>query len=112
MEWEQLEDIAALDRAIRRSAEVPVLIYKHSTRCHISAMALDRLERDWSPDVQNKMAVYFLDVLRRREVSDEAARRFGVAHASPQALLIRNGACVFHASHSAIRLGTFLEAAR
>jgi bacillithiol system protein YtxJ len=36
----QLKDILA-------NAEQPAMIFKHSTRCSISATALNRLERNW-----------------------------------------------------------------
>ncbi len=37
--------LAQLDQA---SGQGPVLIFKHSTRCSISATALGRLERQWN----------------------------------------------------------------
>jgi bacillithiol system protein YtxJ len=99
MNWNKLTGISQLDAIDKESADHPVLILKHSKRCNISATALDRLERRL-----NSPAVipYLLDVLQYRDVSGEAARRYGVPHESPQALLIRNGQCVYHESHLAI----------
>ena len=38
-------------------------------------------------------------VQRARELSQEIARRTGVRHESPQALVVRNGEVVWNASH-------------
>ena len=43
-----------------------------------------------------------MDLLNYREVSNQIATLFEVEHQSPQVLLIKDGACVYHASHNAI----------
>jgi bacillithiol system protein YtxJ len=35
-----------------------------------------------------------------------------VEHASPQVLLIKNGECIYHASHTVINAAEILEAAK
>ncbi len=57
-----------------------------------------RLEDDWrfSPD---QLAPFYLDLLAFRDVSNHLAERFSVYHESPQVLLIRDGECVYDASH-------------
>ncbi|MEM9023859.1 MAG: bacillithiol system redox-active protein YtxJ [Bacteroidota bacterium] len=78
-------------------------IYKHSTRCSISSMAKFRLERSW--DIQeDQLPIYYLDILRHRDVSNYIAERFGIRHESPQFLLIKQGNCVYDASHTGISL--------
>lgn len=77
----------------------PVLFFKHSTRCSISVMALNRFEREWG---DYTLKAYLLDLLSYREVSNAIADVFEVEHQSPQILLIKNGNCVFHQSHNAI----------
>ena len=32
---------------IEKSKELPVMLFKHSTRCSISSMALHRIENNW-----------------------------------------------------------------
>ncbi len=51
---------------------------------------------DEHPDVP----VYWVDVKAQRPLSQEIAGRFDVAHESPQAILLRQGAPVWNASHS------------
>jgi bacillithiol system protein YtxJ len=80
---------------------LPVIIFKYSSRCSISGLVLDRLERNWK---QSEVVVkcYFLDLIRYRNVSDLVALRFDVPHESPQILVIVNGKSVHDASHYAI----------
>ena len=76
-----------------------MLIFKHSTRCMISGLVLNRLERSWQESLNKELEIYFLDLLRYRSLSNAIEARYGVEHASPQVLLIRNGTCVHTASH-------------
>lgn len=98
--WNKLTNADQLDQLIAESGEQPVLIFKHSTTCSISAMALSRLERNWSDAAGIKP--YFLDLLAYRSVSNRVADQFDVPHQSPQVLLIQNGECVYDASHMSI----------
>ena len=107
-----LTDIAQLDAIDAASQEKPVLILKHSTRCSISSAALSRLERAWTSDDSAAHTVYFLDLLRYRDVSNAIADRYGIDHESPQALVIRNGKCVDVASHFGITYASTIAALR
>lgn len=78
-----------------------VLILKHSTRCSISSAALGRLERTWKLS-EKEVPTYFLDLLSYRSVSSAIEQHYGISHESPQVLLIKNGNCIYHASHSEI----------
>ena len=103
MKYIELEKLSQLDELIDISStsEYGVLIFKHSTRCAISKMALNRFSRGWDIETE-KLPVYFLDLIRRRDISNAITERFGVQHESPQVLLIKNGECAYHASHNAI----------
>ena len=82
----------------------PVLVFKHSTTCPISSTALSRVERNWS-DLDGLVEFYYLDLLANRSISNALAEEFGIEHQSPQVLLIKNGKCVYDASHFGIRAG-------
>lgn len=99
--WQPLESIATLDKIEKNSFDKDVLIFKHSTRCGISRMALKAFEADFSIPA-DKLDLYFLDLLSFRSVSNEIATKFSVEHQSPQILLIRNGKCIYSATHSDI----------
>ncbi len=99
--WHMLRERSDLDMLLERSRQHPCLIFKHSTRCSISTMALNRLDMGWTfPELQPE--TWFLDLLAHRDLSAAIAAELGVQHQSPQVILVRNGQAVYSASHSAI----------
>ncbi|MVT11696.1 bacillithiol system redox-active protein YtxJ [Chitinophaga tropicalis] len=106
MNWIPLTTEAQLSQIKETSADSPVIIFKHSTRCSISAMAKARLERAGTPE---NISFYYLDLLRFRDLSNKIEAAYNVPHESPQVLLIRNGECVYDESHSGIRMEEILE---
>ena len=75
----------------------------------ISGLVLNRLERAWRDHNPDELPIYFLDLLRYRSISNAVEDRYGVPHASPQVLLIRNGVCVHTASHLSIDHADLIE---
>lgn len=113
MLWHPLTDLNQLQEIISISNQQPhenlaVLLFKHSTRCSISSMALNRLETRWKDD--EKIPTYYLDLLNHRDISNEIETLFNIEHASPQVLLIKNGKCFYSSSHTDISANTILEA--
>lgn len=108
MTWIELHNIDQLDCLCESSCTKPCVIFKHSTRCSISHMALARLERAVAPEETN---FYFLDLIKHRDISQAIAERFSVQHESPQVLLIRNGECVYDNSHNGITMEELAEQA-
>ncbi len=96
--WKKLTSTAELETLWEQ--EVPFLIFKHSTRCSISSMALNQFEQAW--DLNNPVEIYYLDLLNHRDVSVKIEEITGVVHQSPQAILIRNKTVLYHNSHHAI----------
>ena len=93
-----LTDLPALDAAILESRERPVLLFKHSRYCGVSAEALDELQSHIdkaAPDIAYRM----ITVQTHRPVSDAVAQRLGLRHETPQAILLRDGKIVWNASH-------------
>ncbi len=102
MNWIPLTEEAQLQQIEQASHEQPVIVFKHSTRCSISATALSRLERNWNDAEMTHVSAYYLDLIAYRLVSTRIAHAFDVEHQSPQVLVIKNGECVYHASHWSI----------
>jgi bacillithiol system protein YtxJ len=100
MTWNELTDLGQLDEIITLSKDKPVAIFKHSTRCSVSRMALKQFENEF--DFSDKVTAYFLDLIAYRDVSNEIVNRFGVQHQSPQLILIKGGKAVYSATHSDI----------
>ena len=99
MEWIKLEREEQLEEIL--SSSKPSVIFKHSTRCHISSMALAEFKRTWGGSSE-KVTAYLLDLIAFRSLSDEVALRTGVVHQSPQAILFKNGKVLYTASHHSI----------
>ncbi len=95
MNWLPFDQPIILDQICDQSHIQPVLIFKHSTRCAISSMALSRLEREDNLEIP----AYLLDLVKFRALSNQVAEQFSVAHESPQVLLIYQATAAFHASH-------------
>ncbi|HMJ47069.1 MAG TPA: bacillithiol system redox-active protein YtxJ [Ferruginibacter sp.] len=109
MNWNTLTTESELEEINKRSVEKPQVIFKHSTRCGISSMAKNRLERSQSP---GDLDFYFLDLLAHRSLSNKIAAEFSVHHESPQVLVIKNGECVYDESHSGISMDDIIDQAR
>lgn len=90
-----------IEEIIQESNQQAVVIFKHSTRCSISRMVLKDFEFDYQ-SILNPVKWYYLDLLNYRDISNQIATYFQVEHQSPQVLVIKNGKCVFDASHESI----------
>jgi bacillithiol system protein YtxJ len=90
-----ISDTGTLEQLLTRSHEAPIVVFKHSSTCPISAAAYREMSR-LGADVS------LVVVQRAREVSREIEQRTGVQHESPQAIILRNGRAVWNASHYAI----------
>ena len=108
MNWKDLTDEAQLESITAESKEHPVVLFKHSTRCNISAMAKTRLEREAQPD---GISFYYLDLIKNRSLSSKIAEVYHVHHESPQVLIIRNGECIYDESHNGINMPDIVEQA-
>ena len=98
--WVALKKKNQLDELLESSNSTPVLFFKHSTRCSISTMALNRLNQGlvWSLSCNFS----YLDLLSYRSLSNEIAHISEVEHQSPQAILIYENSVLYNESHGAI----------
>ncbi|MEK8181122.1 bacillithiol system redox-active protein YtxJ [Flavobacterium buctense] len=107
MAWRALTDLGQLNEIVNESTEKPVAIFKHSTRCSISRMALRQFEQEF--DLEEKVIPYYLDLLEHRDISNEIANRFGVYHQSPQLIVIKDGKAVYDRSHESITASKLVD---
>ncbi len=77
------------------------ILFKHSTRCPISAAARGEMERflELNPDAP----VYTVDVNESTEASHYLAQKTGIEHQSPQVIVARAGRAEWHANHFDVR---------
>ena len=96
-----LDKMEQFDEIDEISKTKPVVLFKHSTRCSISRMALKQFDAEFNYP-EEKIDWYLLDLLNHRDLSNEIASRYNVVHQSPQIVVIRNGKAVFNVSHDSI----------
>lgn len=101
MNWIPLQNEEQLKEIILNSNNKPQVIFKHSTRCSISSMAKNRLDKKDQPE---GIDFYYLDLIKHRKISNKIADDFQVMHQSPQVLIINQGKCVYDESHSGITM--------
>tara|TARA_B100001758_G_C18144830_1_gene470845 strand:- start:51 stop:380 length:330 start_codon:yes stop_codon:yes gene_type:complete len=103
MDWVELTSEKQLSNEILEGGDH--VIFKHSMRCSISVMALNRLER--SEFYRSfKGGVWILDVLKSRNLSMMIAAELNIRHESPQVIVFSNKRVIHHASHLAIEPDT------
>jgi bacillithiol system protein YtxJ len=100
MNWNILNSIDQLSEIDEKSKGKTQILFKHSTRCSVSTFAKRILESEYSESVADQADVYYLDLISFRDVSGEIANRYNVQHESPQLLVIKEGKCIHHSSHS------------
>ena len=108
MDLKELTTVSQLADIKEQSNSKPQVIFKHSTRCAVSGVAKNRLERGTAP---LNVDFYFLDLIRNRDISNKIAEEYSVLHESPQVLLINNGECIYEESHSGINMNEIEEQA-
>lgn len=109
MDWIHLTTEEQLADIRDKSKTKPQVIFKHSIRCGISNMAMNRLERTYTP---MNADFYLLDIISYRNISNRIAEMFQVHHESPQILVISNETCVYDESHSGINIDEIAEQAQ
>jgi bacillithiol system protein YtxJ len=102
--WSYTNDI---DVSNIDSEAKPVLIIKHSNRCSISSVALNRLLESQA-ELDQRARVILIDVVANRSNSLLLASQLGVDHESPQVIIVKNNEVVYVASHMAIKPNTIL----
>ena len=106
MNWHPINSSEQLENIKSASFITPQVIFKHSTTCSISRMALDRFERAATPE---KVDFHYLDLLNYKAISNEIASFFQVHHESPQIILIKNGECIYDESHYGIMMDELIS---
>ena len=101
----KITDKKSFEQLASRSKDRPVVIFKHSLTCPISAAAYEQMA-----EFDGEVAL--IEVQRARELSTEIENRLGVTHESPQVIVLRNGQVVWNASHFKVTADAVTEAVR
>jgi bacillithiol system protein YtxJ len=102
----QILESQGVDEALKAEQ---FLLFKHSLTCPISARAF----REYTAFLSGEPGVPtgWIDVVGQRPWSQRVTDKTGVVHQSPQALMIRKGKVVWHASHGEITKDSLARAA-
>jgi bacillithiol system protein YtxJ len=101
----RLRTPAEIDQAF---ASADFVLFKHSTRCPISAAAFDEYQR-WSR-AHPEVTTAWIDVIQERDLARTVAQRTGIAHESPQAIRLAAGRPCWNASHGEITVASLTAA--
>lgn len=107
VDWIDLTDIQQWKDIIDLSDDSFVAIFKHSTRCGISRMALKQFESEF--EASDNLRLYYLDLLNHRDISNAIAQDLDVWHESPQLILIHKKIPIMYRSHGDISAIELLE---
>ena len=88
----ELNSIEKLEELFEKSNETPVVLFKHSVTCPISTGVYHEVS-DVEADVN------LVIVQKARDISNAIAGKTGIRHESPQAIVLKNGKPIYHASH-------------
>lgn len=99
----RIDDHTALENLLTDSKQKPVIVFKHSTACPISARAYREMEK-----INDQVNI--LVVQSAREISSELSNLTGVRHETPQVIVLRDGKAVWNASHFDVTAGDVTKA--
>lgn len=105
----ELLEISELEKVWEKSTEKPVIVFKQSTTCPISASAFGELQR-FMKNTEADLATYYVKVRETRDVSNQIAEELEIQHQSPQILLVKDNKAVWHASHNKITVDSITDA--
>lgn len=88
----ELQEARDLEELLSHSHNRPVVVFKHSNSCGVSARAYREMAKLAGP-------VGIVTVQKARPLSNEIEERFELPHETPQVLVVRNGELAWSASH-------------
>jgi bacillithiol system protein YtxJ len=104
-----VERIDELEQLLASSETHPLLLFKHSHSCGISAEALDELV-DHLNDRALPAHYAIVTVQTHRDISNAVSLKLGIRHETPQAILVRGGKAVWSASHFRVNAASIEKA--
>ncbi len=99
MDLQELTTDDQLAAVFDRSSDRPQLILKHSSTCPISGSAHSQILKYLAGTPAADVDYSLIVVQKSRPLSNAVAQRLSIRHETPQALLVRNGAATWNASH-------------
>lgn len=108
----EISTVDELNECLSTSTDGPAFIFKHSTRCPISAGAFGRVRDFLDRATESDPPIYLLKVVESRAASNAATEQLAVPHQSPQIILVKGGEAVWSTSHHNITAENIQKAIR
>lgn len=109
MRYTEIRTIAKWKEVLERTTIKPAVVFKHSTRCPISASALEEYEHYVEDEMNTDVDYYYVRVVESRPVSNAIAADLAVQHQSPQIIYVHQQQALWHESHWKITYTYFIE---
>lgn len=100
--YREITTVEEWKQTLESTESRPVLLLKHSTRCPVSASALEEFEAYLKDKPREDVDYAIVLVVESRPVSNQIAEDLGVKHESPQIILIDKKKSYWNASHWAV----------
>ncbi|HLR79470.1 MAG TPA: bacillithiol system redox-active protein YtxJ [Bacillota bacterium] len=97
----ELTSMNELEKVWEETTEKPVLLFKHSTTCPLSAQAMNEYQ-SFLQSLDKDVSAYMVKVIEERPISNKIAEWTEVRHHSPQILLVKDKEVLWHTSHTKI----------
>jgi bacillithiol system protein YtxJ len=101
-QYREIDSMDSWNEAFEASSERPVVIFKHSTTCPVSANAYREFNEYLNGSPREDADYVLVKVIESRPVSLQIAEDTAVKHESPQIMMIDKKAKVWSASHWSI----------
>ncbi len=94
--FNEVFDAGELEELFARSQAAPVVLFKHSLTCPISAYAYREMSRVSAVAVPE---IALIIVQHARATANAIVERTGIRHETPQAIILHRGTPIWSASH-------------
>lgn len=101
VDLQEIQSTNGYEKLMEESKTHPVLLFKHSTTCPISATAFDEYQ-SFLNHADDSLSAYVIKVIENRNISNHVEADTKIKHESPQIFLIDNKEVSWHTSHSNI----------
>ncbi|CAM3385183.1 bacillithiol system redox-active protein YtxJ [Paenibacillus lupini] len=101
-QYREIDSMDSWNEVFEASSERPVVIFKHSTTCPVSANAYREFNEYLNGSPREDADYVLVKVIESRPVSLQIADDTAVKHESPQIMMIDKKAKVWSASHWSI----------
>ncbi|MGM0883287.1 MAG: bacillithiol system redox-active protein YtxJ [Bacillota bacterium] len=102
MPYKEITSIEEWNSVYENSASRPLVVFKHSTTCPVSANAHEEFNNYLDSKPREDVEYVLVKVIESRPVSNQIAEDTSVKHESPQIIFIDKKAKVWTASHWSI----------